>query len=27
MRRDAGNRHVGENTTYIVRWQTNISKR
>jgi hypothetical protein len=27
MRRDAGNRPVGENTTYIVRWQTNISKR
>lgn len=26
-RRDAGNRPVGENTTYIVRWQTNISKR
>lgn len=26
-RRDAGNRPVGESTTYIVRWQTSLTKR
>ena len=26
-RRDAGNRPVGDSTTYIVRWQTSLTKR
>jgi hypothetical protein len=26
-RRDAQNRPVGESTTYVIRWQTNVTRR